>query len=138
MSWILGKEFTFEAAHELVHHDGACARLHGHSFKGIVYVSSDSLIETGPKQGMVMDYSEIKKNLKPLVDDFLDHHYLNKTLNMESPTSESIAKWIYDRLATAGLRGLLGVQINETCTSRCLYTAGGAGSPFLSNAITLG
>lgn len=136
--WILGKQFTFEASHFLPNHDGKCARLHGHSWKGIVYVEGNELQSSGPKQGMVMDYSEIKAVLNPLINQFLDHHHLNDTLEMENPTSESVAEWLFDRLAESGLRGLLAVQINETCTSRCIYARTGSGASILSDAFIVG
>jgi len=120
--WILGKEFRFEAAHQLPYHDGKCARLHGHSWRGVVYVSGTGLNKSGSKAGMVIDYSDIKSYLKPLVDDYLDHHYLNKSTGLESPTSEEIAKWIFEQLEQAGLPGLVAIRIDETCTSTCIYT----------------
>ena len=39
---------------------------------------------------------------------------------MENPTSEMVAKWIYEKLETAGLPGLDAVEIRETCTSGCI------------------
>lgn len=118
--WMLAKEFTFEAAHRLPCHDGKCQRLHGHSWKGIVWIKGSALNSVGPKQGMVTDYSDIKKPMKKLLDDFLDHYYLNDSLKMENPTSENVAKWIYEQLRTE-LPSLVAVQINETCSSKCIY-----------------
>ena len=120
--WSIYKEFRFEAAHKLPHHDGKCCRLHGHSWIGRVYVKGGRLIDSGVKQGMVIDYGDIKKYLEPLLDKYLDHYYLNESLEMENPTSEMIAKWIYEKLETAGLPGLNAVEIRETCTSGCTYT----------------
>ena len=37
----LTKEIRFEAAHRLPHHDGQCARLHGHSFKARIILKGD-------------------------------------------------------------------------------------------------
>jgi 6-pyruvoyltetrahydropterin/6-carboxytetrahydropterin synthase len=136
--WVLGKEFTFEASHQLKYHDGKCARLHGHSWKGIVYVQGNCLMQDGAKQGMVMDYSEIKQYLKPLVDGYLDHYHLNESLGLENPTSEVIAQWIFNQLTESGLRGLVGVQINETCTSRCFYVGTGDPIHIVGNAIIVG
>lgn len=120
--WLISKEFRFEAAHKLPHHDGKCQRLHGHSWIGRVYVKGNKLHETGTKQGMIIDYGDIKKYLKPLLENFLDHHYLNETTGLLNPTSEAIAKWIFERLEEQGLPGLYSVEIRETCTSSAIYT----------------
>ncbi len=138
MPFFLAKDFSFEAAHHLPFHDGKCARIHGHSYKATVYVSSETLIEDGPKQNMVIDYADIKKYLTPLINNYLDHHYLNDSLNLESPTAEAIARWIYDRLESDGLQGLVGVRIDETCTSRCFYTRTNYQPSILSDALTVG
>ncbi|WP_107668251.1 6-carboxytetrahydropterin synthase QueD [Cyanothece sp. BG0011] len=119
--WTIYKEFRFEAAHRLPHHQGKCCRLHGHSWVGRVYVSRDRLHETGPQQGMVMDFGEISAYLDPLVENFLDHYYLNETTGLESPTSEAIAQWIFEKLEAAQLPGLCMVEIRETCTSGAQY-----------------
>ncbi len=119
--WLIYKEFRFEAAHKLPHHDGKCRRLHGHSWVGRVYVKGNHLIEDGPNQGMIIDYGDIKQYLKPLLDKYLDHYYLNETTGLENPTSEAVAMWIFEKLAEAGLPGLYAVEIRETCTSGCTY-----------------
>jgi 6-pyruvoyltetrahydropterin/6-carboxytetrahydropterin synthase len=122
--WILSKEFTFEAAHQLPQHDGKCARLHGHSWKAIVFVAGDLLQVTGAKAGMLIDYADIKGIVKPIIDDYLDHHYLNETTGLDDPTSEAIAAWLY-RFIKPNLPGLIAVRIDETCTSSCTYAEQG-------------
>jgi 6-pyruvoyltetrahydropterin/6-carboxytetrahydropterin synthase len=47
---------------------------------------------------------------------------LNEVPGLENPTSEMIAKWVWDRLSPA-LPGLALVTVHETCTSRCEYRA---------------
>jgi 6-pyruvoyltetrahydropterin/6-carboxytetrahydropterin synthase len=117
----LDKEFRFEASHQLVHHDGKCARLHGHSWVGrVVLEYPDQLIATGPKQGMSQDYYDIGQALKPLVEDALDHWHLNDTVDAIAPTSETVAVFIYNKLKPK-LPALVAVIIEETCTSRCVY-----------------
>jgi 6-pyruvoyltetrahydropterin/6-carboxytetrahydropterin synthase len=123
-NWLIYKEFRFEAAHRLPHHDGKCSRIHGHSWIGRVYIKSNNLIEQGPKQGMVIDFKDIKKHLNPLLEQFLDHYYLNETMELENPTCELIAKWIFEKLELAGLQGLQGVEIQETCTAGARFTKG--------------
>lgn len=123
--WQLEKEFTFEAAHRLPYHDGKCARLHGHSYRMKIIIAASMLQESGPKTAMVQDFSEIKAVVKPLIDQYLDHHYLNDTLGTDTTTAEFIARWVYDQVKPA-LPLLQGVLIYETCTSACLYSLGDA------------
>ena len=116
----LRKKFKFESAHKLERHDGKCANLHGHSWIGWVEIKSETLHDTGPKEGMVMDYTDVKMALKPMVENYLDHHYLNETLDMDMPTSEKVAQWIFSHLASK-LPDLVAIEIEETCTSSCRY-----------------
>lgn len=111
------KEFTFEAAHRLpfVPAEHKCARLHGHSFRVEIHVSG----EVGDESGWIMDFADIKSAFKPLYDQ-LDHHYLNEIDGLENPTSETLARWIWDGLEPV-LPGLSRIVIRETCTSGCVY-----------------
>lgn len=125
MPWRLEKEFRFEASHRLHFHDGKCARLHGHSWVGRVILEGSSLMEQGPKRGMLMDFGDLKALLQPIVDE-LDHYHLNDVVDLESPTSERVAEWVGRRLlrtmpsldpSQARDVRLWGVRIEETCTS---------------------
>lgn len=114
------KRFTFEAAHALPRHQGKCRRMHGHSWVGWVEVEGDRLQESGPSAGMVMDFGDIAAAVAPMVEEHLDHYVLNESLDMESPTSEAVAQWVYRHLRARGLP-LSAVTIEETCTSVCTY-----------------
>jgi len=111
------KEFTFEAAHRLpnVPPEHKCARLHGHSFRVRITVSGD----VGIDSGWVMDFSDVATAFDPLLRQ-LDHYYLNEISGLENPTSENIARWIWQRLQPV-LSALSEVEIRETCTSGCIY-----------------
>src|SRR5262245_32253798 len=111
------KEFTFEAAHRLprVPAGHKCGRLHGHSFRCEIAVRG----EVNPDTGWVMDFAELKEAFAPLYKK-LDHYYLNEVDGLENPTSENLARWIWQHLADR-LPGLHRVTIRETCTSRCDY-----------------
>lgn len=111
------KEFTFEAAHRLpnVPAGHKCARLHGHSFRVRVYVSGRADDHTG----WVMDFGDIKSIVKPVIDQ-LDHTYLNEIAGLDNPTSENLAKWIWDRVKPV-LPNLSQIVVQETCTSGCIY-----------------
>lgn len=113
----LAKSFTFEAAHWLpcFPEGHKCRRLHGHSFKVDIVVEGD----LDPAQGYLVDYGDIKRATEP-VERALDHHCLNDVAGLENPTSEMVAKWIWDRLKPA-LPLLSEVIVHETCTTRCEY-----------------
>lgn len=111
------KRFTFEAAHKLpnVPEGHKCGRLHGHSFSFEVHLE-------GPiddKLGWVSDFGDIKAVCRPLYER-LDHHYLNEIPGLENPTSEIIAKWIWDQLKPK-LPYLSAISVSETCTTGCTY-----------------
>jgi 6-pyruvoyltetrahydropterin/6-carboxytetrahydropterin synthase len=111
------KEFTFEAAHRLPHVPAGhkCGRLHGHSFRAEIHVSGP----VDPHLGWVVDFADIKEVFKPVLD-LLDHNYLNEIPGLENPTSEVIARWIWNAMVTK-LPGLSRVIIRETCTSGAVY-----------------
>lgn len=111
------KEFTFEAAHHLpyVPEEHKCRRLHGHSFQVALHAAGP----VGPESGWLMDFAELKELFKPLYDR-LDHHYLNEIEGLENPTSENIARWIWDRLKPI-VPQLSQVVVQETCTSGAIY-----------------
>ena len=112
--------FQVEAAHHLPHVPAGhkCARIHGHSFRIEIQVSG----EVGEHSGWVMDFADLRAVFQPLYDQ-LDHHYLNEIEGLENPTSENLARWIWDQLRPS-LPLLSKVCINETCTSGCIYKGG--------------
>jgi 6-pyruvoyltetrahydropterin/6-carboxytetrahydropterin synthase len=110
------REFTFEAAHRLprVPAGHKCARLHGHSYRVEVHVRG----EVDPTSGWIMDFADIKTAFQPLHDQ-LDHYYLNEVPGLDNPTSENLARWIWERLVDA--LPVCAVVVRETCTSGCTY-----------------
>ena len=113
----LHKSFSIEAAHRLpnVPPGHKCARLHGHSFHVDIHVEGP----VGEQTGWVIDFGDIKTAFRPLYDQ-LDHSYLNEIPGLENPTSENLARWIWQRLKPA-LPALSRIVIRETCTSGCSY-----------------
>jgi 6-pyruvoyltetrahydropterin/6-carboxytetrahydropterin synthase len=113
----LSKTFRFEAAHDLpTFPEGhKCRRLHGHSFRFDVVVEG----EVNPAKGYLIDYGDIKKAAEPVVRR-LDHYYLNEIPGLENPTSENLAKWIWDQLLPL-LPELSIIVVHETCTTTCEY-----------------
>ncbi|MBB6611629.1 6-carboxytetrahydropterin synthase [Pontibacter sp. Tf4] len=73
----LTRLFTFEMAHALQHYDGPCRNIHGHSYKlQVTIVGTPLADETDPKNGMVMDFGDLKKLVNKTIVDELDHALL--------------------------------------------------------------
>lgn len=136
----LTKSFKFDTAHRLSKdYPEKCKNVHGHTWKGKIVVETYSL----DKFDMGVDYTDLKKILKPIEDE-LDHKLMlwsgdklvpvlqGKTdlvVFEKNPTSEVIAGYIFrkvqSKMKEAELNGtLVSVHINETCTSECIYSKG--------------
>lgn len=111
------KALRFEAAHRLpeVPPGHKCARLHGHSFMVELAVRGP----VNERTGWFIDYGELDALWQPL-HAVLDHNYLNEVPGLENPTSENLARWIWQRLRP-GLPALERVIVHETCDARCEY-----------------
>jgi len=109
--------FTIEAAHRLpnVPAGHKCARLHGHSFRIELHITGTVDAQTG----WVMDFADVRTAFQPTFDR-LDHHYLNEIQGLENPTSENLARWVWNEVKPQ-LPLLSKVVIHETCTSGCEY-----------------
>lgn len=76
---IITKEFEFDAAHRLMHYEGACHNIHGHTWK--VEFGFTGLINN--KSGMLIDFSELKHVLQEYLVSQVDHAIL---LNKDDDT----------------------------------------------------
>ena len=77
------KEFKFEMAHALYGYDGLCKNIHGHSYRMWVTVKGNVLQKNKhAKNGMVIDFGELKKIIKDCVVDKYDHSFV---LNKNTP-----------------------------------------------------
>lgn len=140
------KIFTFEAAHILRGYDGACANIHGHSYRLEVSVYAPALdLKPGsflhsdakdPKNGMLFDFSELKKLVNTAVIEPFDHSLilnakgdvLAETLQTQGlrivsvpyqPTSENLLMDFAARLQAVLPQGiaLKKLRLYETATS---------------------
>lgn len=68
------KIFEFEAAHALDCHDGKCSNIHGHSYKlHVTVIGKPNRSKGDAKDGMVIDFSDIKHIVKSMVVNPFDH-----------------------------------------------------------------
>ena len=133
------KEFSFEMAHALEGHDGACSRIHGHSYRLWVTVGGKPSTDgDSPKQGMVVDFGDLKRIVGEEIIRRFDHafvirrtaansdlvdamaaHYEGVRIVDWQPTSENLVAHFVELLRPrlpAGVT-LRAVKLSETATS---------------------
>lgn len=88
-------ETSFSAAHQIRGYKGECEKIHGHNWKVQVHVIAERLNEID----IAIDFHELKKLTDEVIAP-LDHSFLNEIFPFteKNPSSENIAKWIYDSL----------------------------------------
>jgi 6-pyruvoyltetrahydropterin/6-carboxytetrahydropterin synthase len=107
---LITRRLEFDAGHRIPSHHSKCRHLHGHRYAIEVTLSGNIINEAGAtEQGMVMDYSEVKRIANVAVVDLWDHAFLvhrqdvevlqflqslddHKTVVLDSPpTAENLA-----------------------------------------------
>lgn len=83
--YILKTEHSFDSAHFLANYNGKCSNIHGHRWKVQVEVQSKKLISGGQKDGMVVDFGDLKKEVKNMVN-FYDHALIIEENSMRCET----------------------------------------------------
>lgn len=112
---LVSKIFSFDAAHKLAGYNGPCSRLHGHTYKLEVAVTG-----TIKKDGIAIDFEEIKKTVQKKIISRLDHTYLNKIV--KKSTAENITVWVWKQLEKD--LNLYEIKLWETPTSFVAYKGG--------------
>ena len=106
------KEFRFEGAHALTGYDGKCRHIHGHSYLLYVTVKGSPLNSDGsPKNGMLIDFSDLKRIVTEKIIDVYDHALI---LRDSSPLAEEIA---------SAYRRVLTVPFQPTCENLITHFA---------------
>ncbi len=107
----------FDAAHKIVGYKGKCANIHGHSWITEVFVIGKELDETG----ILVDYAILKERLKEITEK-LDHTFLNDDTEIGNPTSENLAKYIYENMKNIPKNVKLEkVRVWESANNWCEY-----------------
>ncbi|WP_019002257.1 6-pyruvoyl trahydropterin synthase family protein [Succinimonas amylolytica] len=103
------KRIIISAAHFLkLDYTSKCTGMHGHNWVIDVYLKSPAL----DRNGMVMDFSEIKSKVKSV----LDHKVLNEVISV-NPTAENIALWVCETLGEKCYR----VDVQESPDNIAIY-----------------
>lgn len=108
------------SAHFLRGYEGKCKNLHGHTWRIEVFIVSDQL----DALGMVADFGILKSQLNDFIAT-LDHSSLNENAYFQkyNPTTENIAKFIYDEYAKIiSPLQVSKVQVWESDSSSVIYT----------------
>lgn len=101
------KEFTFETGHALHGYDGLCKNVHGHSYKLAVTLIGTPIDDVAAvKNGMLIDFSDLKKIVKREIVDQFDH---STVLNITTPHKE-----LADEMESRGHK-VVRVDYQPTC-----------------------
>lgn len=134
----LKSEASFDSAHFLKGYDGKCANLHGHRWRIVAEIGADELIESGHLEGMIVDFGDLKTDLKAMADA-LDHKTIYQTGSLKQatiacmkdegfalyevpfrPTAEHMSKFFYDQLKDKGYH-VLRIEVFETPNNSAVY-----------------
>lgn len=110
-------EDTFDSAHCLKDYNGACSRLHGHTYRTIVRFRCKEL----DASGIAIDFAQAKRVIREIIAR-LDHQYINDLEHFKdsSSSAENIASYIY-YLVKESLPQIHSVSIWETPTNCATY-----------------
>ena len=136
----LTTEHSFDSAHFLAGYNGKCGNLHGHRWRVLLTVQSETLREDRQQKGMCVDFAELKKDLRTELEA-LDHVLIieqgslrestMKALQEEKfqvvempfrPTAENFARYFYELFTLKGYP-VAKVEVYETPNNSAVYFA---------------
>ena len=132
------KKFHFEMAHALYEYDGLCRNIHGHTYNLEITLLGEIKKEPGhPKDGMVIDFGNLKKLVKSKIVNVFDHSLVVNSLSPQDyidalkkstdrlivfdfqPTSENMVAYfakILQQVLPSNV-SLFSIRLYETATS---------------------
>lgn len=136
--YILKVEHSFDSAHFLSNYKGKCGNIHGHRWRVEVEVIAQELVEGGQLDGMVIDFGDLKSDIKEYID-YYDHSLIIQENSMkkellellvqenfkiiEMPfrtTAENFSKFFYEGIKKMGYK-VKRVTVYETPTNSAAY-----------------
>ena len=74
---LITRRLEFDAGHRIPNHNSQCKHLHGHRYTIEISLSGDIISTEGQsEQGMVMDFSDVKRIANTHLVDLWDHAFL--------------------------------------------------------------
>ena len=144
----IGKVIQWDMGHRVLNHRSICKGLHGHRYKAEVCVEGNLIEKSGvSEEGMVIDFSDIKKTAQKLIQIELDHAFMVWDKDEElleffkhskghkpvivpfTPTAENVAAYIFyileDKFSDVYKTGLhlQSIKLWETPSSYALHEA---------------
>lgn len=129
---------SFDSAHFLKDYEGKCSNIHGHRWTVEIEVGAETLEHDTHNRGMVVDFSNLKKDLREIADYF-DHSLIMETGSLRQatedaliaenlrivkvdfrPTAENFAKYIYDEMTSRGYK-VIEASVYETPNNVASY-----------------
>lgn len=129
---------SFDSAHFLKDYEGKCSNIHGHRWTVEIEVGAETLEHDTQNRGMVVDFSNLKKDLREIADYF-DHSLIMETGSLRQatedaliaenmrivkvdfrPTAENFAKYIYDEMTSRGYK-VIEASVYETPNNVASY-----------------
>lgn len=136
--YILKAEHSFDSAHFLANYEGKCANIHGHRWKVEIEIQSEALVVGGQLDGMVVDFGDLKRDVKAMADNY-DHAMIIQqgTMREETlrclrddgfsilevdfrPTAENFAVFFYKTMRAKGYN-VKRATVYETPTNCAIY-----------------
>ena len=136
--YILKAEHSFDSAHFLANYEGKCGNIHGHRWKVEIEVQSETLVKGGQLDGMVIDFGDLKKDVKSMAD-YYDHALIieKETMREETlscinqdgfkiievnfrPTAENFAAFFFNTMKNKGYN-VKRATVYETPTNSAVY-----------------
>jgi len=140
------KIIQWDMGHRVLNHRSVCKGIHGHRYKAEICLEGELIVDSGlSEEGMVIDFSDIKKIAQKFIQNKLDHGFMVWNQDDElldffkhskghklvvvsfTPTAENVAAYIFQKLKNefldkfkTGLH-LHSVKLWETPSSYALY-----------------
>lgn len=136
--YFLKTEQSFDSAHFLKDYNGKCRNIHGHRWTVVIEVKGEALNHSGAKRGMIIDFGDLKDELKNLCDE-LDHCLICEKDSLKQktfealieedfkivqvpfvPTAENFSKYFFDKMKSMNYP-INRVEVYETPNNVAIY-----------------